>query len=64
MFTQFQKNNLLQFLNRVPITGYDEANALLELVRILQEPTANIPLDSKKQSAQSQNQIPEPSAKQ
>jgi len=33
--TPFQKNNLLQFLNRVPVTGFDEANALLEIVNII-----------------------------
>lgn len=34
--TVFQRNNLLQMLNRVPLTGYDEANALLELVSLIQ----------------------------
>ena len=33
----FQRNNLLQFLNRVELKGYDEANALLELVQIIKD---------------------------
>lgn len=35
--SQFQRNNLLQFLNRVELKGIDEANALLELVTIIQQ---------------------------
>jgi hypothetical protein len=35
--TLFQRSNLLQFLNRVEVKGFDEANALLELVKIIQE---------------------------
>lgn len=33
----FQRSNLLQFLNRVDLKGYDEANALLELVSIIKD---------------------------
>lgn len=33
----FQRSNLLQFLARVPLTGYEEANALLELVQLLKD---------------------------
>ena len=35
--SQFQRSNLLQFLNRVELKGYDEANALLELVQIIKD---------------------------
>lgn len=35
--TIFQRSNLLQLLNRVEVKGFDEANALLELVKIIQE---------------------------
>lgn len=50
MFTPFQKNNLLQFLNRCELKGIDEANALMELVNIIRE----TPLD---QSDKTQPQL-------
>ena len=33
--TPFQRNNLMQFLNRVTLTGVDEANAFMELINII-----------------------------
>ena len=45
--TPFQKNNLLQFLNRVPLTGFDEANALLELVNIIRESDKEVSPENK-----------------
>ena len=34
--TPLQKNNLLQFLNRVDLKGIDEANAFMEVLNLIQ----------------------------
>jgi hypothetical protein len=34
--TAFQRSNLLQFLNRVQVTGIDEANAFMEVISLIQ----------------------------
>ena len=43
MLTPFQKNNLLQFLNRVELKGIDEANAFMEVINIIQNSEENHP---------------------
>ena len=40
---QFQKNNLLRFLDRVPIKGIDEANAFMELIQLINQDNTPFP---------------------
>jgi hypothetical protein len=47
MLTPFQKNNLLQFLNRVELKGIDEANAFMEVVNAIQKTDTEETLENK-----------------
>ncbi|MFV9511799.1 hypothetical protein [Tepidibacillus sp. LV47] len=37
-FNENQVNNIMVFLNRVPVTGFKEIEAMNEIIRIFQNP--------------------------